>query len=72
MPTESKRFLRLEIGRVLFIDIVSYSKLLISEQSELLSELNNAVRGTEHFRSAEAEGRLIRLPTGTGALRFGD
>jgi len=38
MPTESKRLLRLEIGHVLFIDIVSYSKLLISEQSELLSE----------------------------------
>jgi class 3 adenylate cyclase len=55
----------------LFIDIVSYSKLLISEQSELLSQLNNAVRGTEHFRSAEAEGRLIRLPTGDGmALVF--
>jgi TolB-like protein/tetratricopeptide (TPR) repeat protein len=71
MPAESKRRLRLEIGHVLFIDIVSYSSLLISEQSELVSELNDAVRGTEHFRSAEAEGRLIRLPTGDGmALVF--
>jgi TolB-like protein/Tfp pilus assembly protein PilF len=71
MPVESKRPLRLEIGHVLFIDIVSYSRLLISEQSELLGELNDAVRGTEHFRSAEAEGRLIRLPTGDGmALVF--
>ena len=71
MPAESKRPLRLEIGHVLFIDIVSYSMLLISEQSELLGELNDAVRGTEHFRSAEAEGRLIRLPTGDGmALVF--
>ena len=63
--------LRLEIGHVLFIDIVGYSKLLISEQSELLGELNDSVRGTEHFLSAEAEGRLIRLPTGDGmALVF--
>src|SRR6266436_9822484 len=71
MPAESKRPLRLEIGHVLFVDIVSYSSVLISEQSELLGELNDAVRGTEHFRSAEAEGRLIRLPTGDGmALVF--
>jgi TolB-like protein/Tfp pilus assembly protein PilF len=71
MPAESKHALRLEIAHVLFIDIVSYSSLLISEQSELLGKLNDAVRGTEHFRSAEAEGRLIRLPTGDGmALVF--
>jgi serine/threonine-protein kinase len=55
----------------LYIDVVGYSKLLISEQSDLLGELNDSVRGTEHFRSAEAEGRLIRLPTGDGmALVF--
>src|SRR4029453_10578512 len=71
MPAETKAALRLEIGHGLFIDIVSYSRLLISEQSELLGELNDVVRGTEHFRSAEAEGRLIRLPTGDGmALVF--
>jgi len=71
MPTESKRLLRLEIGHVLFIDIVGYSTLLINEQSDLLSELNEVVRGTEHFRSAEAEGRLVRLPTVEGmALVF--
>jgi TolB-like protein/Tfp pilus assembly protein PilF len=71
MSAQAKGNLRLEIGHVLFIDIVSYSRLLISEQSELLGELNDAVRGTEHFRSAEAEGRLIRLPTGDGmALVF--
>jgi TolB-like protein/Tfp pilus assembly protein PilF len=71
MSAQAKGNLRLEIGHVLFIDVVGYSKLLISEQSELLGELNDAVRGTEHFRSAEAEGRLIRLPTGDGmALVF--
>jgi TolB-like protein/class 3 adenylate cyclase len=71
MSAQAKGNLRLEIGHVLFIDIVGYSKLLISEQSDLLGELNDSVRGTEHFRSAEAEGRLIRLPTGDGmALVF--
>jgi TolB-like protein/class 3 adenylate cyclase/cytochrome c-type biogenesis protein CcmH/NrfG len=71
MPAESKGILRLEIGHVLFIDIVGYSKLLINQQSDLLSELNDVVRETEHFRSAEADDRLVRLPTGDGmALVF--
>jgi serine/threonine-protein kinase len=65
--------LRLEIAHVLFIDIVGYSKLLISEQSELLGVLNDVVREAEEFRSAEADGRLVRLPTGDGmALVFRD
>src|SRR5215510_11061512 len=60
--------LRLEIGHVLFIDIVGYSKLLISEQSELLGALNDVVRGAAEFRTAEANGRLMRLPTGDGMV----
>ncbi len=71
MPAESKAAVRLEIGHVLFIDIVGYSRLLISEQSELLGALNNAVREAEEFRSAETDGQLVRLPTGDGmALVF--
>ncbi len=71
MPSQVKSGLRLEIGHVLFIDIVGYSALLLNEQSALLGELNEVVRGTERFRSAEAEGRLVRLPTGDGmALVF--
>ena len=71
MSSQAKSPLRLEIGHVLFIDIVGYSTLLINEQSDLLAELNDVVRGTEHFRSAEAEGKLVRLPTGDGmALVF--
>jgi TolB-like protein/class 3 adenylate cyclase/cytochrome c-type biogenesis protein CcmH/NrfG len=71
MPAQPKNGLRLEIGHVLFIDIVGYSALLINEQTDLLAELNDIVRGTEHFRSAEAEGKLVRLPTGDGmALVF--
>src|SRR6266404_7914720 len=62
---------RLEIGHVLFIDIVGYSKLLLKPQSELLGELNEIVSGTNEFRQAEAAGKLIRLPTGDGmALVF--
>jgi adenylate/guanylate cyclase family protein len=71
MSSQAKSGLRLEIGHVLFIDIVGYSTLLLNEQSGLLAELNDVVRGTEHFRSAEADGRLVRLPTGDGmALVF--
>ncbi len=73
MPAESKAAVRLAIGHVLFIDIVGYSKLLISEQSELLGVLNDAVREAGEFRSAEAASRLVRLPTGDGmALVFRD
>ena len=62
---------RLEIGHVLFIDIVGYSKLLVKQQSELLLELNEIVSGTNEFREADSAGKLIRLPTGDGmALVF--
>src|SRR5207248_10138157 len=62
---------RLEIGHVLFIDVVGYSKLLVKQQSELLHELNEVVSGTNEFRQAESAGKLIRLPTGDGmALVF--
>ncbi|MEA3075033.1 MAG: hypothetical protein QOD29_6479, partial [Alphaproteobacteria bacterium] len=55
----------------MFIDIVGYSKGLINEQSESLQKLKEIVRGTEQFRAAEAEGKLLRLPTGDGgALVF--
>src|SRR6202140_3680197 len=62
---------KFEIGHVLFIDIVGYSKLLISEQSDQIQKLKEIVRGTEQVRIAEAEGKLLRLPTGDGgALVF--
>ncbi|HSS17608.1 MAG TPA: tetratricopeptide repeat protein [Candidatus Dormibacteraeota bacterium] len=71
MPTDSESDRHLEIGHVLFIDIVGYSKLLIDEQRERIQELREIVRGTEQFRLAEAEGKLMRLPTGDGgALVF--
>src|SRR6187549_779876 len=71
MATDVKKEIGLEIGHVLFIDIVGYSKLLINEQSEQLQTLKEIVRATEQFRSAEAAGKLLRLPTGDGvALVF--
>ena len=72
MPSELNADLELEIGHVLFIDIVGYSQLLINEQHESLQDLNQAARGTDAFRAAESAGKLIRLPTGDGmALAFG-
>src|SRR5438093_252368 len=71
MPSESSSDVKFEIGHVLFIDILGYSKLLINEQSEQIQKLKEIVRGTEQFRLAEAEGKLLRLPTGDGgALVF--
>src|SRR5246127_3078877 len=71
MPTEQPSHVKFEIGHVLFIDIVGYSKLNIREQSERLETLKQIVRGTEQFKLAEAEGKLLRLPTGDGgALVF--
>ena len=71
MASEVKKEIAFEIGHVLFIDIIGYSKLLINEQSEQIQELKEIVRGTEQFRLAEAEGKLLRLPTGDGgALVF--
>jgi serine/threonine-protein kinase len=70
-PSETKPDLPLEIAHLLLIDVVGYSKLLVNEQIELLQKLNQIVRSTECFRSAEASGKLIRMPTGDGmALLF--
>jgi TolB-like protein/Tfp pilus assembly protein PilF/class 3 adenylate cyclase len=71
MSAEHSLEVKFEIGHVLFIDIVGYSKLLITEQSDQLQTLRQIIRGTEQFRKAEAEGKLLRLPTGDGgALVF--
>src|SRR4051812_15126669 len=58
----------LEIGHVLFMDIVGYSKLMVDEQEKEASRLNQIVRGTEEFRNADAAGKLLRFPTGDGIV----
>src|SRR5215469_8416095 len=71
MTAQNHSELKFEIGHVLFIDIVRFTTLLINQQSEQLETLKRIVRGTEQFRTAEAEGKLLRLPTGDGgALVF--
>src|ERR1700681_327358 len=71
MPVQSESEVPLEIGHVLFMDVVGYSKLLIDDQRELQEELSEVVRSTEAFRTADAAGKLIRLPVGDGmALVF--
>src|SRR5437764_3627161 len=71
MPNEDQKEIGFEIGHVLFIDIVGYSKLNITEQSERLQKLKEIVWATEQFQQAQAEGKLLRLPTGDGgALVF--
>jgi len=70
-PEQPETEVQLEIGHVLFIDIVGYSKALIDDQRALQQDLNDVVRNTEQFRAAESAGKLIRLPTGDGmALVF--
>src|SRR5213593_467332 len=73
MPAEFEPEVQLEIGHVLFMDIVGYSKLLINDQREQLRTLNEIVRGSAQFRASDAAGKLVRLPTGDGmALIFPD
>src|SRR5215469_14825232 len=73
MPIDSELDLQLEIGHVLLIDIVGYSKLLITEQRERLQALNEIVRNTAQFRASDTKGMLVRIPTGDGmALIFRD
>ena len=70
MTPESENNLRLQIGHVLFIDLVGYSKLLIEEQKERLRQLTDIVLATAQVREATNE-QLIRLATGDGmALVF--
>src|SRR5947207_3347583 len=70
MASESESNLRLEIGHVLFIDLVGYSKLLIDEQKERLRQLTDIVLATAQV-SERTNEELVRLPTGDGmALVF--
>ncbi|PYK62339.1 MAG: hypothetical protein DME43_00305 [Verrucomicrobia bacterium] len=71
MSTEIKKKIELEVVHVLFLDIVGYSKRLTNEQQTLIDQLNQVVRSSEEFQSAQEAGRLIKIPTGDGmALVF--
>jgi hypothetical protein len=70
MPSEPSSDSKFEIGHVLFIDVVGYSKLLIEDQKERLGQLTKIVLGTAQVRDSSDE-QLVGLPTGDGmALVF--
>src|SRR5213592_2442010 len=73
MPAESQPSVQLQIGHVLFMDLVGYSMLLLDEQRQFQEQLTEIVRDTEQVRVAKEAGKLIRLPAGDGmALVFFD
>src|SRR5437764_5195417 len=70
MAADATQHTQFEIGHVLFIDIVGYSRLLIEDQKERLAQLTQIVLGTAQVRDSTDE-QLVRLPTGDGmALVF--
>ena len=58
MAPESENNLRLEIGHVLFIDIVGYSKLLIEEQKERLAQFTDIVLATAQVAKRRTSNSL--------------
>ena len=71
MAAEVKKEIQLEIGHVLFIDVVGYSKRSIDDQHAAIEELNEIVRASEQVQRAEAASRLLKVPAGDGmALIF--
>jgi class 3 adenylate cyclase/tetratricopeptide (TPR) repeat protein len=70
MASDSPSGLKFEIGHVLFVDIVGYSKLLLDEQKERLRQLTDIVLACPQVGESTNE-QLVRLPTGDGmALVF--
>ena len=71
MAPEITKEIQLEIGHVLFIDIVGYSKLSVKDQHAAVEQLNQIVRASEQFQRADSAGRLLKVATGDGmALVF--
>jgi hypothetical protein len=66
MPAEPSSASELELGHVLFMDIVGYSKLPVDEQSDLSQQLNRIVCNTEQVRRAEAKGNWFACQPAMG------
>jgi tetratricopeptide (TPR) repeat protein len=62
------------MAHVLFMDIVSYSKMPMDHQKAVLGTLQSVVCATPEFLQAQASQEMIRLPTGDGMalVFFGD
>ena len=56
MGTDAEPNVQLEIGHVLFIDLVGYSKLLLDEQRELPTPTDSTRPKHRAVRAAEAVG----------------
>jgi hypothetical protein len=69
MPAESGPGVQLEIGHVLFMEVVDYSQLLLDEQRERQEQVSHIVGNAQQVLAAEAAGKLIRLPVGDGMAR---
>jgi hypothetical protein len=62
------------MAHVLFLDIVGFSLLPISEERQVVRDLQQAVLGTAEYARAQHKNQLISLPTGDGMalVFFGD
>lgn len=68
--SEHSSEVKFEIGHVLFIDIVGYSKLLINEQSDQLEKLRKIARATGQFRRVQSRfRRLLKMRCAGLALK---
>ena len=62
---------KIEMGFVLFMDLVAYSMKSIEQQVKLGAQLKRIVYETTSYQLAQSQGRLVCLPTGDGmALVF--
>lgn len=60
-----------EVAFVLFMDVVSFSRLFMDQQLEVKRKLDALVAGLPEFQKALVAGNLVPLPTGDGmALAF--
>ena len=57
---------KVKIAHVLSTDVVGYSLLLITEQTRVMNQLTTIVQNTDQVRQADAQGNLMRIPTGDG------
>jgi len=73
MSTSAGLGVRLEIGHVLFMDLVGYSKLLLDEQREQLQRLTEIVRKEDALREGRRAVELLPVTrdamTGAEVLR---
>jgi hypothetical protein len=68
MSSASSSDVKLEIGHVLFIDIVGYSKLLINEQSEQMQKLREIVGAERICRRGQMNNFIGELKRRTTRL----